>query len=134
MLLRHWLKLSLHTARRVHESSIGMKIGAGLPTARLFIGAACRVAFPLRSSAASCHRHARRASPAIPGFASTRRNYGNIARLAKDLQKTINCTNSRCFARIDIVKRVEIYKTNFPSKLLYIHRHLAILELHERDS
>jgi len=34
MILRYWLKFSLHTARGVHESSIGMKVGVGFSPVR----------------------------------------------------------------------------------------------------
>lgn len=118
---------SRYIARRVHESSIGMKVGAGLPTARLFADAAFRAAFPLGSSR---HRHARHASPAIPGFASACRNYGNIARLAKGCRRfpDVVYENSRCLARleIDMKCKILILKKNFPSK----YRDICILRYH----
>lgn len=57
-----------------------MKVGR--PLARLFAGAACRAAFPLRSSATLVMLVP--TSTAIPGFASARRSYGNTAQLAED--------------------------------------------------
>jgi len=73
MILRYWLKFSLHTARGVHESSIESR-------GRLFAGAACRAVFPLCSSTALviilCLQ---------PQDTQTRRRkYENIARLVSE--------------------------------------------------
>lgn len=64
-----------------------MKVGTGLPTARLFAVVACHAAFPLRSSPQLL---------SSPGLARARErlNYGNTVRLAKDLRRTMGCART----------------------------------------